>query len=204
MNNVPRNKITLTINGQGVSADRGMTVLEAAQAAQIYIPTLCADPDLEPYGGCRLCVVEIEGMRGLPTACTTLASDGMVVHTETPAVNEVRTTVTELLIADHPLDCLTCPQNQQCELQEIAAYLGITEQPLRRTNRVFPVDDSNPFFEIDRNKCIICTRCTRTWRRNCGPCSKASASSAASSVRRTGTFRQAATGFPGGSSTAMA
>jgi predicted molibdopterin-dependent oxidoreductase YjgC len=159
---MPRNKITLTINGQGVTADRGMTVLEAAQAAQIYIPTLCADPDLEPYGGCRLCVVEIEGMRGLPTACTTLASDGMVVHTETPAVNEVRTTVAELLISDHPLDCLTCPQNQQCELQKVAAYLGITEQLLSRTDRLFPIDSSNPFFELDRNKCILCARCTRT------------------------------------------
>jgi predicted molibdopterin-dependent oxidoreductase YjgC len=162
MNNAPQDKITLTINGQVVTANKGMTVLEAAQAGQIYIPTLCADPDLEPYGGCRLCVVEIEGMRGLPTACTTPASDGMVVHTETPAVNEVRTTVTELLIADHPLECLTCPQNQQCELQKVAAYLGITEQPLRRTDRVFPVDSSNPFFELDRNKCILCARCTRT------------------------------------------
>jgi len=159
---IPREQITLTINGQSVTAEKGMTVLEAAQAADVYIPTLCADPDLEPYGGCRLCVVEIEGMRGLPTACTTPATDGMVVHTETPAVNEVRTTVVELLIADHPVECLTCPQNQQCELQKVAAYLGITEQPLRKTERAFPVDTSNPFFELDRNKCILCARCTRT------------------------------------------
>jgi len=159
---IPQEQITLTINGQSVTAEKGMTVLEAAQAAGIYIPTLCADPDLEPYGGCRLCVVEIEGMRGLPTACTTPATDGMVVRTETPAVNEVRTTVVELLIADHPVECLTCPQNQQCELQKVAAYLGITEQPLRKTERVFPVDTSNPFFELDRNKCILCARCTRT------------------------------------------
>ncbi|HEY55998.1 MAG TPA: formate dehydrogenase subunit alpha, partial [Dehalococcoidia bacterium] len=162
MNKAPQDKITLNINGQTVSAEKGMTVLEAAQAAGIYIPTLCADPDLEPYGGCRLCVVEIEGMRGLPTACTTPATDGMVVHTETPAVNEVRTTVAELLIADHPVDCLTCPQNQHCELQKVAAYLGITELALRKTSRVFPVDESNPFFELDRNRCILCARCTRT------------------------------------------
>ncbi len=162
MSKIPQEQITLTINGQSVTAEKGMTVLEAAQAAGIYIPTLCADPDLEPYGGCRLCVVEIEGMRGLPTACTTPATDGMVVRTETPAVNEVRTTVVELLIADHPVECLTCPQNQQCELQKVAAYLGITEQPLRKTERVFPVDTSNPFFELDRNKCILCARCTRT------------------------------------------
>jgi formate dehydrogenase alpha subunit len=161
MNKAPH-KITLNINGQTVSAEKGMTVLEAAQAAGIYIPTLCADPDLEPYGGCRLCVVEIEGMRGLPTACTTPATDGMVVRTETPAVNEVRTAVTELLIADHPADCLTCPQNQRCELQKVAAYLGITELKLPKTDRVFPVDESNPFFNLDRNRCILCARCTRT------------------------------------------
>jgi formate dehydrogenase alpha subunit len=162
MNKAPQDKITLNINGQTVTAEKGMTVLEATQAAGIYIPTLCADPDLEPYGGCRLCVVEIEGMRGLPTACTTPAADGMVVRTETPAVNEVRTTVAELLIADHPADCLTCPQNQQCELQKVAAYLGITELALRKTSRVFPVDESNPFFDLDRNRCILCARCTRT------------------------------------------
>jgi len=80
-------KIKLIIDGQEVEAREGMTVLEAAQAADIYIPTLCSDPDLEPYGACRLCVVEIEKMRGLPTACTTPATDGMIVHIETPAVN---------------------------------------------------------------------------------------------------------------------
>jgi predicted molibdopterin-dependent oxidoreductase YjgC len=85
----------------------------------------------------------------------------MVIHTETPVVNQVRTAVVELLIADHPADCLTCPSNQQCELQKVAAYLGITQQPFRKTTRVFPVDDSNPFFDLDRNKCILCARCTR-------------------------------------------
>ena len=114
-------KITLTIDGQLVDAKKGMTVLEAALAAGIYIPTLCYDPDLEPYGGCRLCVVEIENMRGLPSSCTTPATDGMVVHTDTPAVNDVRRTIVELLIADHPSDCLSCPKNQQCDLQKIAA-----------------------------------------------------------------------------------
>jgi len=155
-------KIKLTINGQVVEARKGMMVLEAAQAAGIYIPTLCSDPDLEPYAACRLCVVEIEGRRGLVTACTMPVADGMVVHTETPEVNKVRTTVVKLLIADHPLDCLTCPSNQQCELQKVAAYLGITDQPFRRTTRIFPVDTSNPFFDLDRNRCILCARCTRT------------------------------------------
>ncbi len=138
-----------------------MTVLEAARSAGIYIPTLCWYPDLKPYGGCRVCVVEIENMRGLPTSCTTPATDGMKVHTETEAVNKSRRTSVELLIADHPADCLTCPADQHCELQKVAAYLGITEIRLPRTNRNYPLDDSNPFFSLDRNKCILCGRCTR-------------------------------------------
>jgi predicted molibdopterin-dependent oxidoreductase YjgC len=155
-------KIRLTINGVSVKVNKGATVLEAAQAAGIYIPTLCADPDLEPYGSCRLCVVEIEGLRGLPTACTTPATDGMVVHTETPAANEVRRTAVELLLADHPVDCLTCPKNQHCELQKVAAYLGITERRFPHTDRTFEIDASNPFFDLDRNYCILCARCVRT------------------------------------------
>jgi len=180
-------EITLTINGQEVKAKKGMTVLEAVQAADIYIPTLCHDSDLEPYGACRLCVVEIEKERGLPTACTFPARDGMVVHTETPAVNEVRRTALELLLADHPCDCLlcdrrercgpfdiclrnvavtdrcvTCPVNQQCELQKVVDYLGVHELRFHRTTRAFPVDTSNPFFDLDRNRCILCARCVRT------------------------------------------
>lgn len=154
-------EISLTINGQMIKARKGMTVLEAAQAAGIYIPTLCHDPDLEPYGSCRLCVVEIENMRGLPTACTIPATDGMIVHTETPAVNEVRRTAIDLLIADHPMDCLTCPKNQRCDLQKVAAYLGITERRLPRRDKVLPVDTSNPFFNLNRNYCILCGKCVR-------------------------------------------
>ncbi len=154
-------RVKLTIDGREVEARRGMTVLEVAEAAGIYIPTLCADSDLEPYGACRLCVVEIEGMRGLPTACTTPATDGMVVHTETPAANQVRRTAVELLIADHPSDCLTCPKNQRCELQKVAAYLGITQQPYRQATRLLPVETSNPFFNLDHNYCILCGKCVR-------------------------------------------
>lgn len=156
------NSIKLNINGQDVIAGEGITVLEAARDAGIYIPTLCSDPDLEPYGGCRLCVVEIEKMRGLPTACTTTASDGMVVRTETEAVNQARRTVIDLLIADHPLDCLTCVKDQRCDLQEAASYLGITERRFPRTERNLPVDSSNPFFKLDRNYCILCGKCVRT------------------------------------------
>jgi len=154
-------EINLTIDGVKVRGKKGTTVLQAALAAGIYIPTLCYDPDLEPYGGCRLCIVEIEKMRGLPTACTTPATDGMVVHTETPAVNKVRCAVVELLIADHPSDCLICPRNQQCDLQKVAAHLGITEQPFRKTTRLLPIDTSNPFFDRDPNRCILCGKCVQ-------------------------------------------
>lgn len=153
--------ISLTIDGHQVTVQKGMTVLEAALSAGIYIPTLCYYPDLKPYGACRVCVVEIEGMRGLPPSCTTPATDGMKAHTETEAVNNVRRTVVELLIADHPSDCLTCSADQNCELQKVAAYLGMREIRLPKKEPVYAVDNSNPFFELDRNKCILCARCTR-------------------------------------------
>ncbi|MFH1662610.1 MAG: formate dehydrogenase subunit alpha [Chloroflexota bacterium] len=153
--------VKLTINGRQVTAKNGMTVLQAAQEAGIYIPNLCADPDLEPHGGCRLCIVEVEGMRDMPTACTTIISDGMAVNTEIEAVKKARRIVMNLLIADHPMDCLTCVKNQRCELQEVAAYLGITERHLPGTTIKRSVDDSNPFFTLDHNYCILCQRCTR-------------------------------------------
>ncbi|GAH61716.1 unnamed protein product, partial [marine sediment metagenome] len=121
--------IRLTIDGQEVGARQGMTVLEAAQSAGIYIPTLCADPDLEPYGACRLCVVEIEKMRGLPTACTTPATDGMVVHTNTQAVNEVRRTTIGLLLSDHPSECLICDRKERCQPFDICLRnVAVTER----------------------------------------------------------------------------
>ena len=153
--------IKLTINGKRIEAARGKTVLEAAQSAGIYIPTLCAHPDLEPYGSCRLCVVEIENMRGLPTSCTTPAADGMVVHTETAMVQAVRRTALELIIADHSGDCLTCGKNLVCELQAVTAYVGVNELHFPKTLVRTAPDTSNPFFNLDRDKCILCARCTR-------------------------------------------
>jgi formate dehydrogenase alpha subunit len=178
--------VSLVIDGVKVSAEKGATVLEAAESAGIYIPTLCYHPDLTPYGACRLCVVEIENMRGLPTACTTPATDGMVVHTNTPAVNEVRRTTIELLLADHPSECLichrrercgpfdiclrqvavtdrcvTCTKNGNCELQKVVDYLGIKELPFRTTTRSLPIHTDNPFFDRDYNRCILCGRCVR-------------------------------------------
>jgi predicted molibdopterin-dependent oxidoreductase YjgC len=156
--------ITLSIDGVKVDVPEGTTVLEAAKKAGVYIPTLCYDPDLKPYGGCRLCIVEIEKMRGLPTSCTTLATDGMVVHTETPAVNQARRITVELIMANHQGDCLTCAKNQNCELQTVARYLGIEQEHfdrMRKSQRVVPVDDSNPAYIRDMNKCILCARCVR-------------------------------------------
>jgi formate dehydrogenase alpha subunit len=154
-------KINLTINGKEISTQAGKTVLEVALAAGIYIPTLCYYPDLKPYGACRACVVEIEGLRGLPPSCTTPVAEGMRVRTESEAINLVRKTAIELLIADHPANCLTCSADQHCELQKVAAYLGMREIRLPVKTPSFTVDSSNPFFDLDRNKCILCARCTR-------------------------------------------
>ncbi len=156
--------IALTIDGMMIQVRDGTTVLDAARKAGVYIPTLCHDEDLTPYGACRLCVVEIENMRGLPTSCTTLATDGMVVRTETPAVERSRRATIELIMANHPGDCLSCAQNQNCELQKVTHYVGVDEghfKRLRQRTRVVPVDDSNPAYVRDMNKCILCARCVR-------------------------------------------
>ncbi len=153
--------IKLNIDGKVVETSRNSTVLDAAREAGIYVPTLCWDAVLKPFGACRLCIVEIEGMRGLPPSCCTPVAQGMVVRTDTPQVNKMRRSVMELLLTDHPLECLTCARNNRCELQTVAAYLGITEQRMRRTGRCLPMDSSNAFFNRDLNKCILCGRCVR-------------------------------------------
>jgi formate dehydrogenase alpha subunit len=156
--------ISLTIDGIKLEVPEGTTVLEAAQQAGVYVPTLCYDPDLKPYGACRLCVVEIEGMRGLPTSCTTPATDGMVVHTESPAVNQSRLITMELIMANHHGDCLTCDKNQNCELQTVARYLGVEQEHfnrMRKSRKKVAIDDSHPAFTRDLNKCILCGRCVR-------------------------------------------
>jgi NADH dehydrogenase/NADH:ubiquinone oxidoreductase subunit G len=119
------NEITLTIDGQAVVGEAGATVLEAATAAGIYIPHLCNSPGLNPYGACRMCIVEIEGLRGMPASCCTKIADGMVVRSDVDSVNTTRRMICEMLIADHPLVCLSCKANQNCELQKVAAFLGI-------------------------------------------------------------------------------
>lgn len=153
--------ITITIDGQPVETTEGTSVLHAALEAGIYIPNLCDDPQLEPYGGCRLCIVKIDGMRGCPTACTTVATQGMVVHSEVEEVSRVRRMTMELLISDHPADCLTCGANQDCKLQANARYLGIDELRLKRNVRPQKIDQSHPFIVRDTSKCILCAKCVR-------------------------------------------
>ncbi|HIQ19980.1 MAG TPA: formate dehydrogenase subunit alpha [Planctomycetes bacterium] len=156
--------MTITIDGQPVAAEPGMTILEAALAAGIYIPNLCHHPDLKPVGICRLCMVELDG-RGLTLSCMTPVAEGMDVRTESPDIDKVRRVATELLIANHYPDCLACAKNDRCELQRIAAYVGVDQkglERLRRTERRFEVDRSNPFFDYDPNQCVLCGICVRT------------------------------------------
>ncbi len=155
-------EVTLTIDGQSVKADEGMTILEAANAVGIHIPTLCWDPDLVPYGGCRLCIVQVEGLRGLPPSCTTQVADGMVVITENEEILTTRRLVVRLQLADHPVDCLNCRGNLDCGLQKLSRGLGIYGHGLPPTGREGTQDDSNAVFVRDMSKCVLCARCVRT------------------------------------------
>jgi formate dehydrogenase (NADP+) alpha subunit len=154
-------RIKMVIDGIEIEASEEANVLEAAREAGIYIPNLCADPDLEPFGACRLCLVEVEGETELPTACTLPVTAGMVVRTESDRINGIRRRILQLLLSDHPTDCLLCPKNQRCELQKVAAYLGVDHQPYRKLERLPSVDSSNPFFIRDSSLCILCGKCVR-------------------------------------------
>ncbi len=125
--NVATEMITLTIDGVQVTVPAGTSLMRAAAENSINIPKLCATDTLEPFGSCRLCLVEIEGRRGYPASCTTPAEAGMIVRTQSPKLQEVRKGVMELYISDHPLDCLTCPANGNCELQDMAGVTGLRE-----------------------------------------------------------------------------
>jgi len=180
-------EVRLIIDGKSVRSSKGTLLLEAIQAAGIYVPNLCHDPDLQPTGDCCLCVVEIEGVPDLATACTTPVVEGMVVQTNTPRLNEARRAALEPVLAEHPSECLICDRkercqpydiclrnvavtdrcvlcakNGRCDLQKVVDYLNITEIPVRPQTRSRPVDYSNPFFKIDRNYCILCRKCVRT------------------------------------------
>lgn len=157
--------VTLTINGQTVQAPKNATILEAARSAGIYIPTLCYHPELAPEGACRLCVVEASGARSLVASCVYPVSEGMVVKTNTPKVRAARKMVVELLLANHPKDCLSCQKSGDCELQKIAADLGLRKIRFEGgARKAHTIDGSNPCLVRDQEKCILCGRCIRVCR----------------------------------------
>ncbi len=180
-------EITITFNGQEVKTEPGKNVLEAAIDAGVYVPYLCYHPGMKSYGACRMCVVSVEGQRGFPAACTLPVADGMKVQTESSEVNDLRKSVMEMLIAEHPNGCLTChridicgptnvclrhvsvndrcvtcPKNERCELKDTVRYLGMNlESPLNYKYRQIPLEVADPFYDRDYNLCIVCARCVR-------------------------------------------
>ncbi|MCW2387787.1 formate dehydrogenase major subunit [Sphingobium sp. B11D3B] len=156
--------VTLTIDGRSVTVPEGTSVMRAAAECGGDIPKLCATDSVKSFGSCRLCLVEVDGMRGTPASCTTPAMDGMTVYTQTPRLQKLRKGVMELYISDHPLDCLTCSDNGDCELQDNAAAVGLRDVRYGYTgdNHLgLQKDTSNPYFDFDPSKCIVCSRCVR-------------------------------------------
>lgn len=154
--------LSLTIDGRQVEVAEGTTVLEAARKLGIEIPTLCYDNDLSIAGACRLCIVEVEGNnKNLPASCALPVAEGMVVHTNSPKVREARKIILELLLANHPLDCLTCEANGRCKLQQYCYEYGVKESRFSGERRHFAIDDNHPFIERDLEKCILCGKCVR-------------------------------------------
>jgi len=156
--------VTLSIDGFEVSVAAGTSVMRAAALAGIAVPKLCATEQLDAFGSCRLCLVQIEGMKGYPASCTTLVAPGMKVTTQNQKIGELRRGVMELYISDHPLDCLTCPANGHCELQDMAGAVGLREVRYGyegENHLQAKKDESNPYFTFDASKCIVCSRCVR-------------------------------------------
>ena len=156
-------QVTLEIDGFKVTVPEGTSIMRAAATIGIDIPKLCATDSIEPFGSCRLCVVQIEGGRGMPASCTTPAAEGLKVVTQNQKLADVRRGVMELYISDHPLDCLTCSANGDCELQDMAGAVGLREvryKPIE-THLDAVKDESNPYFSFDPSKCIVCSRCVR-------------------------------------------
>ena len=156
--------VELTIDGRSVAVAEGTSVMRAAALAGVDIPKLCATDSLDPFGSCRLCLVEIDGRRGTPASCTTPCTPGMNVTTQTPKLERLRRGVMELYISDHPLDCLTCAANGDCELQDLAGEVGLREvrYGYEGDNHLgMEKDTSNPYFTFDSSKCIVCSRCVR-------------------------------------------
>lgn len=150
--------IQLTINGKKTEAPEGATIMEAAKSMGIKIPSLCQYKDIHKYGSCRICVVEVEGMKNLQASCITKVREGMVVRTNSPKVRSARKVLYELLLSDHPKDCLNCGRNQNCELQALGYELGVSESRLEGERSRESVDIS-PSITRDTGKCILCRRC---------------------------------------------
>ena len=156
--------IQLTIDGVSVSVPEGTSIMHAASISGVTVPKLCATDSLEPFGSCRLCLVEIEGRRGYPASCTTPVAEGIRVRTQTPKLADIRRGVMELYISDHPLDCLTCATNGDCELQDMAGAVGLRDVRYGyegKNHLKSEKDTSNPYFTFDPSKCIVCSRCVR-------------------------------------------
>lgn len=149
------------IDHKSIDVPEGTTVLDAARMLDIPIPTLCHHPKLTPFGGCRLCLVEIKGIPRPVTSCTTPVSDGMEVFTSTPLIEDLRKTVLELILSDHPNDCMVCEKAGDCTLQELAYFYGLRENRFEGERRRYTKRDGNPFIERDLEKCILCGRCVK-------------------------------------------
>ena len=159
-----KEQVHLTIDGAAISVPAGTSVMRAASESGRRIPKLCATDSLEPFGSCRMCLVEIEGMKGTPSSCTTPVSEGMEVTTQSPRLEQLRRGVMELYISDHPLNCLTCAANGDCELQDTAGEVGLREVRYGMDGAGHlseEKDTSNPYFTYDPSKCIVCSRCVR-------------------------------------------
>ena len=152
-------EILLTIDGREVTAESGITIFQAAKKAGIQVPHLCCREDLSPTAACRLCVVEVEGLRNLVASCAYPIANKMVVRTNTPRVYDARRLVIDFLLSDHPSDCMTCEKSGSCKLEKYAYELGIRQPRFQGEKHNYPVRATNPFYERDYNKCILCGRC---------------------------------------------
>nr|MBP8951398.1 (2Fe-2S)-binding protein [Armatimonadota bacterium] len=153
--------VTLTIDGVTVTVPEGATIMEAADKAGIHIPRLCYHPELSIAGACRVCIVEVEGMRNLPASCSYPAAEGMVVRSHSPEVLRLRRDIVELLVDNHPMDCNTCERDGNCELQRLANAMGIRERLFAGDRKRYAKDLTGPSIVRDPEKCILCGRCVR-------------------------------------------
>ena len=153
--------VNMEFDGKGYQVPEGMTLVDAAATVGVHIPNLCHIKELRGVGACRMCMVEIEGMKTPVTGCTSRTKEGMKVQTRTAKVEEIRKFVTDLILSFHPLDCMTCPKAGACDLQRYAADLGIRESSFGRKSFNYELNDRSPFITIDNNYCILCGRCVR-------------------------------------------